>query len=296
MIPPTSSTGAQSAPATPRAADIELIEAEAWSELQLHSPRDFQRQFGITVERIAGGVLLLANRSPTLAVNRVLGLGLTKPLTERQLDAVIAAYSTAGVERFVVQWSPAAEPAAVPEWLTDRGFTLLSRIAKVYRRSDGVSLERPPDPRLSVTEIGAEDAEVYEQIVAAPLGVPEGLGPGIRSTVGRPGWRYYMVHEGDRPIAGAALYVRGRLGWFGLGATIESDRRRGAQTALFARRFADAARDGCQWVSADTLAETPDRPNQSFRNMRRAGFATLYERPNYLLDLRPSESAPAPLA
>jgi hypothetical protein len=296
MIPATSSTGAQSAPAAPRAADIELIEAEAWSELQLQSPRDFQRQFGITVERIAGGVLLLANRSPTLAVNRVLGLGLSQPLTERQLDAVIAAYSTAGVERFVVQWSPAAEPAAVPEWLADRGFTLLSRIAKVYRRSDGVSMEKPQDARLSVTEIGAEDAEVYERIVAAPLGVPEGLGPGIRSTVGHPGWRYYMVHDEERPIAGAALYVRGRLGWFGLGATIESDRRRGAQTALFARRFADAARDGCDWVSADTLAETPDRPNQSYRNMRRAGFATLYERPNYLLDLRAAQSGPAPLA
>jgi hypothetical protein len=76
------------------------------------------------------------------------------------------------------------------------------------------------------------------------------------------------------------------MAWCGLGATIESDRRRGAQAALLARRLHDAANDGCEWVSADTLAEMTDRPSQSYRNMTRAGFTTLYDRPNYLLDLR----------
>jgi hypothetical protein len=105
-----------------------------------------------------------------------------------------------------------------------------------------------------------------------------------------------MVLHRQRPIAGAALYVRGQQGWFGLGATMESDRRRGAQTALLARRLRDAAADGCVWASADTLVDTADRPNPSYRNMRRAGFATLYERPNFLVDLRGSQSTARPSA
>jgi hypothetical protein len=142
------------------------------------------------------------------------------------------------------------------------------------------------DSHLTVAEIGPSDAIPFERVVAAALGVPEGLGAGIRSTIGLPGWRYYLVLDDDRPIAGAALYVRGRVAWCGLGATIETDRRRGAQSALLAHRLRDAAADGCEWVSADTLAETAELPSQSYRNMRRAGFALLYERPTFLRDLR----------
>jgi hypothetical protein len=271
---------------SPSAAHIELIEAEAWAELQLNLPREFRTRFGISVQRRGGGVLLLANKSPTLPINRVIGLGLAAPLRESELDDVIAEYSAAGVERFIVQWSPAAEPANAPDWFLSRGFTQLSRrIAKVYRRASNAN-PLAVDQQLTVVEIGLTDAETFERVVAAPLGVPEGLGAGIRSTIGLSGWRYYLVLDGDRPIAGAALYVRERLAWFGLGATIESDRRRGAQSALLSRRLHDAFAAGCEWVSADTLAETLEHPSQSYRNMRRAGFALLYERPNFLLDLR----------
>jgi hypothetical protein len=280
----------------PSAADIELIEAEAWAELQLGLPQELRSRLGIRVQRVAGAVLLLSSEAPVLAINRVIGLGLVAPLTERQLDAVCAEYAAAGVERYIVQWSPAGEPSCVPEWLANRGFTIVSRTAKLYRRTDTAPREVAADREMDVVEIGPSEAESYERIVAGPLGVPDGLGPGIRSTIGRPGWRYYMVLHRQRPIAGAALYARGQQGWFGLGATMESDRRRGAQTALLARRLRDAAAGGCVWVSADTLVDTVDRPNPSYRNMRRAGFATLYERPNFLVDLRGSQSTARPSA
>jgi hypothetical protein len=273
---------------TPSALDIELVEAEAWVELQLASPEDFRRQLGIHVERVAGGVLLLADRSPVLVINRTLGLGLAAPLTEPQLDCVMAAYAASDVERFIIQWSPAAAPATVSDLLERRGFRLMSHLAKVYRSTAAPAGSPPLDRGLRIVEIDARAGDVYEQVVARPLGVPRGLEPGIRSTIGHPGWRFYLVYDGDRPIAGAASYRRGRHAWFGLGATIESDRRRGAQSALLARRIVDAAADGCDWVSADTITESPDKPNQSYRNMCHAGFVKLYDRPNYLFDSTPT--------
>jgi hypothetical protein len=279
----------QSSSHAPSAADIELIEAEAWAELQINLPADFRTSLGIDVQHRRGGVLLIAGKSPTLTINRVIGLGLAQPLTENELDEVIHDYAAAGAERFIVQWSPVAQPALAHDWFIAHGFTVLARpITKVYRRAGAVHAI-VADPLLSVTEIGPHDAQVFEDVVAAPLGVPEGLGPGIRSTIGLPGWRFYLVYDGHRPIAGAALYVKGHMAWCGLGATIESDRRRGAQAALLARRLHDAATDGCEWVTADTLAETAERASQSYRNMTRAGFTTLYDRPNYLLDLRTSK-------
>jgi hypothetical protein len=271
----------------PSAADIELIEAEAWAALQLNLPREFQMQLGISVQRRNGGVLLLASGSPTLPINKVIGLGLLAPLSENELDDVIAEYSAAGVPRFIIQLSPAARPASIPDWLLERRFTMLSRkIAKVYRCTSPATNVMPADSRLTVTEIGPDDAVTFEQLVASSLGVPEGLGVGIRSAIGLAGWRYYFVLDGDRPIGGAALYVRGRGAWLGIGAAIATDRRRGAQGALIARRLCDAAAAGCAWVTSDTLAETSEHPSASYRNMRRAGFELFYERPNYLLDLR----------
>ena len=273
----------------PSAAEIELIEAEAWAELQQNLSLDFQSRLRVSVQRRDGAVLLIAGDSPTLTINRVIGLGLVAPLTEKGLDEIIGEYSSAGVARFIVHWSPAAAPAVARDWFIARGFTVLPRhITKVYRRA-GATHALVADPLLTVTEIGPGDAQLFEDVVAAPLGVPEGLGPGISSTIGLPGWRFYLVHDGHRPIAGSALYVKGRMAWCGLGATIESDRRRGAQAALLARRLHDAATDGCEWVTADTLAETAERASQSYRNMTRAGFTTLYDRPNFLLDLRPSQ-------
>jgi hypothetical protein len=231
-------------------------------------------------------VLLLATGSSTLAINRVIGLGLVAPLDEGQLDEIVAVYAAAGVERFVIQWSPEAIPVQATEWFVRRGYRLVSRNVKVYRRASTLPNDPTVDTRLQVKLIGSDDAETFERIVARPLGVPDGLGPGIRSTIGRRGWRFYLVHDDGRPIAGAALYTHGKHAWCGLGATVESDRKRGAQTALLARRLSDAAELGCEWVSADTVAETADRPNPSYRNMRRVGFSDLYERPNFLVQRR----------
>jgi hypothetical protein len=51
------------------------------------------------------------------------------------------------------------------------------------------------------------------------------------------------------------------------------------------RRIRGAAVLGCTWVASETAEETPERPNPSYRNMRRAGFEVVYMRENYVLDL-----------
>jgi hypothetical protein len=137
---------------------------------------------------------------------------------------------------------------------------------------------------LAVVEIEGADAQTFEDTVAEPLGVPPIMAPVVRSTVGHEAWHFYLVRDGARPIAGAAMFVQGEGAWLGLSATIPADRGRGAQTALLARRFQDAAALGCAWVSADTQPETTARPNPSYRNMRRAGMDILYSRPKYLFE------------
>jgi hypothetical protein len=269
--------------ATPSAYQVEAIEAAAWADLQRSLPMALREQLGVTVHDRSGATLLLASGSRELAINRVIGLGLQKPLSRFELDGVVAEYTRAGVERFIIQWSPAALPSQATAWFSERGFINVSSIAKMYRQVDATAQPPAIDTALRVEEIDAQHADVFECVVAPALGVPVGLGPGIRSTIGKPGWRFYLAYDGSRPVAGAALHVQEGGGWLGLGATLLDDRGRGAQTALLARRIADARELGCAWVTADTLVTA--RPSQSRRNMERSGFVHWYDRPNYALDV-----------
>jgi hypothetical protein len=40
---------------------------------------------------------------------------------------------------------------------------------------------------------------------------------------------------------------------------------------------------GCSHIITETSEELPHRPNPSFRNMMRAGFDVVYQRPNYMI-------------
>lgn len=113
--------------------------------------------------------------------------------------------------------------------------------------------------------------------------MPDQLQPWVGSLVGRPNWYHYLTWSEQEPVAAAALFVQADIGWLGITGTLPTARRRGAQSALMARRLRDGAELGCRWFVTETGQDLPERPNPSFHNMLRAGFAVAYHRPNFLL-------------
>jgi hypothetical protein len=266
-------------------ARMEAIEAAAWADLQLSLPMGLRQAFGIEVSVADGATTLLAAGMPALAINRVIGFGMRSPATQDSLASTIATYGAAGVRQFIMQVSPAANPSDLPRWLEETGARVVGSSTKVARLVPAVDspLRRPRD--IEVIEIGPELAMTFEAVVAEPLGVPKRLGEGIRSTIGKKGWRYYLAIHRGAAIGAAAYYCADGYAWFGLAATDEHHRRRGAQTALLLRRLNDAANDGCRWATADTMTESDDAPDQSYRNLCRLGFNKVYDRPSYLVDV-----------
>jgi hypothetical protein len=118
--------------------------------------------------------------------------------------------------------------------------------------------------------------------VNTTFGFPELANAWVASLVGKPGWHHYMAFDGDEPAAAAALFVHEGIGWCGFAATDTRFRKRGAQSALIARRINDACELGCQWLTTETAEDTPEKPNPSYHNMCRMGFETAYLRPNYI--------------
>lgn len=265
----------------PFSALIEHIEAEAWAQLHLALPAPLRAALRCEVKRSGPALSVRTPGADAPSGNRTVGLGVGTDLTEHELSEVIAWYAAANIRRWLLEWSPEAGPHAAKTWFVERGGRAMTPTLKLWRSlANGI----PPRDQntFDVVEIDGADAHAFEATVATALGVPRIMAPVVRSTIGREHWHYYLARDGTRPIAGAAMFVQGDGAWLGLSATLLSDRGRGAQTALLARRLHDAATLGCAWVSAETQPDTAARPNPSYRNMRRAGMDILYARAKYL--------------
>jgi len=226
-----------------------------------------------------------APRTMELALNRVYALGIATPLIPARLDALVHEFLLAGSPRFLISWAPIALPAEATRWFEERAFRRIISIARLTRRT---APDLAATSSLDVVEARPDDAEQFGAIAALGNGLSPEYAPGFSSTMGRPGWRHYFAVDGTRPVATAALLVEGDVAWAGLASTLPADRRRGAQSTLLARRIRDAFAAGARWITCETTAELPDRPNQSLRNMTRLGFEVTYELENYVLDLRPT--------
>lgn len=230
---------------------------------------------GGTALRMAG-----ANELPMF--NRVIGLGLDAPITDEVVDEAAEFARGAGGPWLLLQLPPFVETPDVLGLLGRRGFRRGSCWAKMMR-----PVGDPPTATtdLRVVEVGAEEADEFGRVQCVGMEMPPFLAPWCARQVGAPGWRTYAAYDGDRMVAIGSLFRHADVAALSGAATLPEARGRGAQSALMARRIADAREMGLSWVSAETGAETPENPNPSLRNMHRAGLEHLYDRQNWLLPL-----------
>ena len=257
---------------------VEMSEAAAYVDLLRAAPPDWR----CVAEETDAGWLLMAPTLDVLLFNRLIGTGLgTTPVRQRDIARLLARFDVAGVRNFGVQLSPGVEPM-LQEALAKAGLKRRDRWTKVWR-----AMESPAEPtaEVRVEELPERDASTFASVTTTGFGFPHTLRPWIASTVGRPGWRHYLAWSGSEPIAGAALFRHGDVGWLGIASTAPHARRRGAQGALMARRIRDGLVAGCKWFVTETGEDLPERPNPSFRNMMRAGFQVAYHRPNFMLPI-----------
>jgi hypothetical protein len=254
---------------------VETTEAVAYADLLRAAPAGWS----CIAEETDAGWLLVAPALDTLLFNRILGCGLGAPVPRKQLLSSIARLHSAGVRNYGVQLSPQAESDAVRTWLAEAGLNSRDRWTKVYRAAGAAS---PVETDLRIETATENHADAFAEVTTNGFGMPAAWRPWIASTVGRPRWRHYLAWDGDEPMAAAALFVHDDVGWLGVASTLPAARRRGAQGALMARRLEDGHTLGCRWFVTETGEDLPARPNPSYRNMMRAGFAVAYHRQNFM--------------
>lgn len=263
-------------------ASIEFLEAEAWKQRVEALPARLKHRLGTRVRRFGRAVALATPGADVATVNRTIGIGLDHPLDDALLSEVNAFFRDAGVRRWLIDCGPDAMIVGGPETLARQGGVLKTPTVKLVGEPGNVAAASTGG--LSVREVDRDFAKTFRSIVGEAFGLPEFVKPDLDSAIGSRGWHYYMAFDGERPIAGAAMFVQNGGAWFGVAGTAADARNRGAQTALLARRLTDAKSLGCSWVTAETSPDSLEHSNPSYRNMLRAGLRVAYLRDKYVFE------------
>jgi hypothetical protein len=270
-------------PGVSRAALMEIAEqadADAASEFVRAAPASLAQSLGIAQQDRAGATLVMSAKVDVLAFNRVIGLGAHRPAEEGDVDATLATYREAQVPRFFVQVAPGAQPEALADWLTARGFVRYNRWMKLVR--DAREESQPAKTSLRVVDVTPSTVDAFSRVVARSYGMPDALRPWLAGMIGRDGWRHYLALLGDMPVGAGSLHIVGDRAWTGFAGTVPDMRGRGAQSALIVRRLEDARRAGCRWLVCETAEDAPDKPAPSLHNQLRFGYRVLYARDNWI--------------
>ncbi|KPK60391.1 MAG: hypothetical protein AMJ59_06680 [Gammaproteobacteria bacterium SG8_31] len=262
----------------------ERIEAEALSEFHRAASPALRDAMGLRLETIDGALVSVAARSANIVINRVIGLGMDSPATVAQLETIRRVYGRAGVERFFVHASAAAEPRPLAGFLEGEGLVRDRGWMKFSRRGNHVT---EPAMNLVIREIGPEDATAFGRIAGQGFGLGEPAWDVLARLVGRPGWRIFMSFDGGAPAGVGALFVSDGVGWTDWAATDPAFRQKGSQSALLARRINAAVEMGCSLLCTCTGEAVADEDQHSYRNILRAGFIQAGLRPNYSPTGRP---------
>ncbi|HTO52196.1 MAG TPA: GNAT family N-acetyltransferase [Myxococcota bacterium] len=222
--------------------------------------------FEIEVRRFGRATASIARKVPLVEwYNRVVGL---EQQDARQLRDMLAFYRTHGVRaRFEI--GPAELTSALAVALAAERIGLERFETTLYAPIE--ARISPPPSTLEVRASPLDELDRYFEIWARGFGLPDFLWEDERrirrAWFAVPGFRRYVALDAGEPVACAGLYLHGDVAYLCMSATLPESRGRGAQSALIARRWREAAEHGSRFVVTQTAYG-----GTSQNNMERAGM------------------------
>ena len=261
-------------------AALEAVETAAFTDFFHAVPEATRVAHQVQAIQADGAMCLgCTGLEPGVIFRRVLGLGLEEPAVEAQLDAALARMNALR-QSYVVSVSPKVRPPEIGSWLEARGFRRSYAWMKFMRPL--VAAVPAAECDLDVRVVGKASANAFGNVVTQGFGLQAEVAPWAAQLPGRAQWTCVMAFDGDEPVAAGAVYVKGEYAWLGFGTTLASHRRHGAQNALLARRLQEAAAQGARVAVTETGERLPGKPDNSYRNILRAGFVECFLQQNYL--------------
>jgi GNAT superfamily N-acetyltransferase len=205
--------------------------------------------------------------------NRAMGLGLDEPASEKLVDETLGFLEGT---RSYVSITPGAKPPELAAWLQARGLTPGYGWTKFTRPATD-----PPQVQTTLRIERVESGEAFGAAAAGGFEVPDLFHGWLALLPARENWHCFVAFDGDEPAGAGALFVTGKVGWLGIGATVPEHRGKCAQTAIIAKRIEAAVQLGCELLVTETGKPIDGQAGPSYRNLMRAGLEPVYVRPSF---------------
>ncbi len=232
------------------------------------------------VQPYAGGLAVFAGKgSPA---NKTIGIGFDAEFEQPALEALEREWGARG-EAVRFELSTRAH-ASLALGLTSRGYRL-SGFEDVSGMPLAAGRQSPPGGACAIRELAQDDWRLWMDVVLDGFEAPDGsalneehppraLLEAIFDDIAQtPGFRRYLAEIDGIPAGGASLRLDNGVAQLCGAATRPEFRRRGVQSALLARRLADATAAGC-----DIAVVTTQPGSKSQANAARQGFSILHTR------------------
>jgi GNAT superfamily N-acetyltransferase len=256
----------------PRALSLKMRRLQSWLQSNEPNATRVRHQFDQPPFGHAEVTIDATSTAPAASFNgnRIYLCGCEGGLTRDGLNQMIGLFAAQRVSRFFVWLSPGSGMERVREWLNESRFVKVpwTRYPTLAYCSESVV---PISTDLEIRPVGRA------AVAAARAQLGDIMMDGYAESVGWQGFHHYMAFDANRPVAVAALVQFEDVGYLTYAGTAESDRRRGAQSALIAHRVEQALALGCTQIVSQTLTML----KESFANLQRAGFREVYEQEVY---------------
>lgn len=258
---------------------VELSEAHAYEQLIGGAAPELVERYGLACQRVGPAVALVApGFSTSLILNRVIGLGVGETVTPDVLEAIDRLYAAAQASTYALEVSPAIEPANLATTLKHRGFFAFKQTAMLHRRVEPIAA---PACAYRITRAQPEQAPIFAHLCVTVFGMDEPIRSLLTASFSGAHslhWQHWLAWDGDLAVGAAITHLAGGVAWIGWVGTLASHRGRGVQSAITAAQLQAAHDSGCRWVTLETATGTVKRPNPSFRNYCRLGWAVAHHR------------------
>lgn len=167
-----------------------------------------------------------------------------------------------------------ATSSALARCLSQRGFVHTQSYPVLIQPERDAA--ESPESDILVTRVESVTAlEAFKDVYVRGWQVEAWLAPSLQSYMEHwlslPGWTLYLASQQNVPIGIGVLFEHSGVAYLADAATAPESRTRGAQSALIARRIADARQNGARVVFSRA-----EFGSISLRNLERAGFESRY--------------------
>jgi len=269
--------------ATANALLIEQTEMEAWRSLVDVVPDTLKVFNGLEYRFIGGGLAINFRKMPVPLFNRVIGLGLSEPLTQHIIDEVKSFYTQK--EKYIVHFSSPVRPANADTLLQQNGFYPAGAWERIVRDNSPLYISNEADTGIEVKQVDSSLKEPWVEFLIDTYGYDFYWWP--RAFAAQKGWKHYVALRKDTIIACRSFFTTAKSTVFsGVDAPVP-----GVMTKVYAPDFAiwkkaiqDGLNEGAILFVADIELPDKGKNRPAYDGFKQLGFLIPYTRYHYRLN------------